>query len=243
MVRPESCTDLAGESPVRAKAGEPGSRPQSGEEIPRATAGRQKSDLSGKQRSGPQHKVNAAASLHYQPKGDREGRAAHITAKAEDKSRQEPEREWTSPGYWWRHALKGMCGTGETLPGGRSLAKARGIRRRAEIQGSWEGVRGVRSTCEGGQNKPLEGRDPASVMAEEGKREGMDRASGPNYPALQSARTLYQPMGACRAASAVHAAPGRPSVSRVLENCMHGLKGGHWKPDQFVWTPAPEFYQ
>ena len=36
------------------------------------------------QNRGPQHEVKLAASSNYQPKGVREGRAAHITAKAKD---------------------------------------------------------------------------------------------------------------------------------------------------------------
>ena len=39
----------------------------------------------GEQTSGPQQSVNAIASTNYQPKGVREGRAAHVTAKAIDK--------------------------------------------------------------------------------------------------------------------------------------------------------------
>jgi len=91
MVRPERRILLAGARPVRVSAGAPGSRPQPGEEIPWARAGRQKPVLSREQRSGPQLEVNAAASSDYQPKGDREGRAAHITAKATD-SGLVPER-------------------------------------------------------------------------------------------------------------------------------------------------------
>jgi len=37
------------------------------------------------QNRSPQHQVKPAASSHYQPKGAQEGRAAHLTAKAEDK--------------------------------------------------------------------------------------------------------------------------------------------------------------
>jgi len=68
------------------------------------------------------------------------------------------------------------------------------------------------------------------AMTAKGKREGMDRASGPNNPEYESARTLLQSMGERQAALAVHASSGRPSVSRVRENRMHGLSGGHWKP-------------
>jgi hypothetical protein len=141
-----------------------------------------------------------------------------------------PEREWTSPGYRRRHASTGQCGTGETLPSSRSLAKTSRIRPQAEIAGSWEGVRGVRSTNESGQEKPLEGRGPASVVVAKGKREGMS-PKGTNNPVRQSARTLLQPMVDRQVAHWVmHAASGRPSVSRVLENCKHGLNGRIRKP-------------
>ena len=54
-----------------------------------------------------------------------------------------------------------------------SQAKTRRDKPKAETNGSRKGVRGARSTEEGG-DKPLEGRSPASVVvANEGKREGM----------------------------------------------------------------------
>jgi hypothetical protein len=65
----------------------------------------------------------------------------------------------------------------------------------------------------------------------EGKREGM--AIWPNFPGTRSRAVQVQQLQgelwveAKRAHSAlVHASPRRPSVSRVLEICMHGLKGG-----------------
>jgi len=51
----------------------------------------------GERTSGPQHEVNAAASTDYQPKGVREGRAAHVTAKAADIILNRIGW-WTSPG-------------------------------------------------------------------------------------------------------------------------------------------------
>src|SRR5207302_6959740 len=51
----------------------------------------------GEQTSGPQQSVNAIASSYYQPKGVREGRADHVTAKATD-SIQDRNGCWTSPG-------------------------------------------------------------------------------------------------------------------------------------------------
>ena len=231
MSRPESCTDLAGASPVQVSIGAPGSRPQFRGVILGTSAGRQEPSVRREQRSGPQHKVNAAASLDYQPKGDREGRADHVAAKATDNSRRRPEREWTSPGYGRRHATKGMCGTGETLLDGCEAKTAR-IRPSAEIARSREGVRGARSTDEGGQEKPLEGRGPASVVAGFGVsvRACLDKFQA-NNPSRQSAKTRHSSMVDRQVAQrAMHAASGRPSVSRVLENCKHGLNGRIRKP-------------
>ena len=243
MSRPEqSCTDLAGVSPVQVSIGAPGSRPQFRGVILGTSAGRQEPSVRREQSSGPQLKVNAAASSDYQPKGVREGRADHVTAKAIDNSQRRPEWEWTSPGYGRWHAMKGMCGTGETLLDSRK-AKTMGIRPKAEVSGSREGVRGVRSTEEGGQEKPLEGRDPASVVVAKGKREGMPgfaMRTEANNPVAQSARTLLQPMLDRQVVHwAMHAAAGRPSVSRVLENCKHGLNGRIRRPEsRFAATGA-----
>ena len=85
MVRPERRVRLAGESPVRVSAEAPGSRPQPGEETPWVRAGRQRPGSAGSNEAG-RNKVNTSASTNYQPKGVREGRAAHVTAKATDSS-------------------------------------------------------------------------------------------------------------------------------------------------------------
>src|SRR4030067_265369 len=95
MVRPESCTVPAGGSPVRVSAGAPGSRHQPWGETPGA-GGCVKSLLGGSEEAG-RNTVTAAASTHYQPKGVREGRAAHVTAKA-TYSAPVPERALGLPG-------------------------------------------------------------------------------------------------------------------------------------------------
>ena len=84
MVRPERRVVLTGASPVRVSAEAPGSRLQLEGEIRPAERSVKSPWKEGKQTSGPQHKVNAAASSNYQPKGVEEGRAAHGTAKATD---------------------------------------------------------------------------------------------------------------------------------------------------------------
>ncbi len=77
---------------------------------------------------------------------------------------------------------------------------------------------------------------PTSDWAQEA--EGMSHP-GTNNPIRQSARTLLQTMVDRQVAHRVmHAASGRPSVSRVLENCKHGLNGGLRKPEVIRPTGA-----
>lgn len=77
--------ELAGASPAQVSAGAPGSRLQPSVERPEARAECRKPGSARGQSSGPQREVNAEqASSDYQPKGVRESRAAHVTAKATD---------------------------------------------------------------------------------------------------------------------------------------------------------------
>ena len=159
MVRPESCTFPAGESPVRVSAGAPGSRHQSSGEIPGAE--RCVESLLGGSGEAGRNLMNAAASSHYQPKGVREGRAAHVTAKATH-SAPGPERALGLPGVWAAARFEGAVRNRRDPTRRPTSGKDRAYKAGAEVARSREGVRGVRSTGEGGEN-PLEGRDPASV--------------------------------------------------------------------------------
>src|SRR6185436_10209878 len=72
------CVDPAGESPVPVSVGAPGSRP-SGRKGDPGPGARRREPLRGRQARGLQpSEVNPAASKEKQ----REGRAAHVTAKA-----------------------------------------------------------------------------------------------------------------------------------------------------------------
>ena len=94
-----------------------------------------------------------------------------------------------------RHALTERCGTREALPDGLRQAKDAPIRPEAEGVRSREGVRGARSTEEGRQDKLLEGRGPALVMAARGgKREGMGES--PNNP-KDKVRELQRSLWMC----------------------------------------------
>jgi len=119
-----------------------------------------------------EYNVKAAASSDYQPKGVRDGRAAHVTAKATDSVKQS-EVTLDIPGVAGHGTFHSTMRDRRDPNRQPSQAKTSGIRPKAESAGSRKGVRGVRSTDEGG-DKPLEGRGPASVVAGiEGKREGM----------------------------------------------------------------------
>jgi len=98
MVRPESCVYLTGASPVRVITGEPGSRPRSRRE--NAAAKRGVTGLCGGSNATGRNGVNATASTKFQPKGVREGRAAHVTAKATDRTRRDPGRVLDLSGVW-----------------------------------------------------------------------------------------------------------------------------------------------
>ena len=159
------CIDLAGESPVRVIAGEPGSRPQATRETSSARARCRKPPGSFRRErgSGPQHEVNVAASSNHQPKGAWEGRADHATAKATGIA-PGPERAVNLPGVgtaarFHRSVRNWRCPRWQPSSGKRPRISAT----RENVAGQ-QGVRGAHSTDEGG-HKLLEGRSPASVAS------------------------------------------------------------------------------
>ena len=115
-------------------------------------------------------RVNAEqASSEYQPKGDWGGRADHVAAKATDSVLREPEGTLDAPGVLATARSEGrVWNTGD--PTWRpTLGKDHAYKGQTESARSREGVRGARSTEEGGE-KPLEGRGPALVTLVEGVR-------------------------------------------------------------------------
>ena len=142
---------------------------------------------------GPQHEVKLAASSKYQPKGVRDGRAEHVTAKATD-SGLESERPLDIPGVWRAGRNESLTRKRRDPARQRSQAKTARIRPEAEDARSREGVRGVRSTDEGGEQKPPEGRNPALVVRAEEVRARAWRRKSPNNPkdkVRELQRTLY----------------------------------------------------
>ena len=165
---PESASrriDPAGESPAQVIAGEPGSRPPAPREIPVAEARCRKPrvrKLPRGQRSGLQRVVNAEqASSDRQPKGVWGSHPAHVTAMAMHTA-QVPDRAVGPSGVLAAAHSDGSMRNRRDPTRQPTSGDATRIRSTTENAECREGVRGVRSTDEGGE-KPLEGRGPASV--------------------------------------------------------------------------------
>ena len=169
MVRRESCAVPADERSVRVSAGAPGSRVQSEGETPRVERIVESLLKEGARERAVTRVNTEQASSEDQPKGDWGGRADHVAAKATDSVLQEPEGTLDAPGVLVTARFEGMgWNTGDPTRQPTS-GEDRAYKGQTENARSREGVRGVRSTEEGGE-KPLEGRDPALVGLTEGVR-------------------------------------------------------------------------
>jgi hypothetical protein len=251
--RTSCCVSPAGESPVRVRAGAPGSRPPARGEIPLSEAGCQ-GPLRREQVHGPQPNVKPAASIELQPGS----RAAHVTAKAMSYAGV-PDAVWGPGGVWG--VARGQGETRNTRgPSARPLSRRmRPYKPKAKserVQRESEGIvvpRIAVTNNAAGRKGPWGG-----CVVGAGKREGMAARSGPNDPVgckpsekvrqpqrrLWAAAKRYReaaPMGwsdqpaelTSRRRPADEAPrscamrrPERPPVSRVREIRRHGLKGG-----------------
>jgi len=184
------CASPAGESPVPASIGAPGSRPQAVGEIPPARAGRRKPaagrPVGREQARGPQHEVKPAASTEEQSGG----RAAHVTAKATPTAR-DPKRAAGSGGV--RGAARVQGGERNTrgpsaLPssrqGGSYKPKAKSSAAQRESEGIVVPEKGARAPgTKAVQNNAALGKGPCGGHADgAGTREGMAGKTGPNDP-------------------------------------------------------------
>ncbi|MEK7760038.1 MAG: hypothetical protein AAB433_00515, partial [Nitrospirota bacterium] len=161
MVRRESCASLTGGSPVWVSAGAPSSRLQFCGESRKAERS-VKSLYKGGSNEAGRNQVNAEqASSDYQPKGDWEGRASHVMAKATDTA-QETGACGGLPRGSGGSTFRKRCTEHERPYSTVCVGQIRTYKARDEIVWSREGVRGARSTEEG-SNKLLEGRGPALV--------------------------------------------------------------------------------
>ena len=179
MSRHESCTKPAGERPVRVVAGKPGSRPQQAGENPSATAGRQE-PLRREQERGPQCQVKPTASK-YLKWGSR---TAHITVKAMSAARRTGAVGAAGPsGVRGKARSQGLVrNTGDPSEQPKSgqgrlykpKAKASGAQR--ESEGAVVPLIDAQNNASGGKGLCF------SQASQEGKREGMTRTAGSNYP-------------------------------------------------------------
>ena len=157
MVRRESCTALAGASPVSVSAGAPSSRVQSWVERLRAERIVESLADGGSNEAG-RNRVNAEqASSESQPKGVGERRAGHFAAKATHSPRSGPASGLGLPGVWaaarFDRAVRNTRDPTRRLTSSEDRAYKAG----AESARSRAGVRGAHSTGEGGERRWREG--------------------------------------------------------------------------------------
>ena len=242
------CSSLAGASPVSVSAGAPSSRPQVREETRVTQAGCRK-PLRREPARGPQHEVKPAASTDSQS----ESRAGHVAAKATSVTPQSGGRRVAGLGGVWGaarvHGEERNTRDPSARPrsGQRASYKPTAKSRRAQRESEGTVVLQRAAT-----NNAVGGKGPCFGRARnEGTCQGMAGRTGPNYPdarqrvvSTQQPRHELGPYAKRRATAmvrsrrdvreafravavrAAHAASRRPSVSRVPEIGMHGLKGG-----------------
>lgn len=185
---------------------------------PQGRADRQKPRKEGATERAVTRVNTEQASSDYQPKGDWGGRADHATAKATD-SVIGPEGTLDAPGVLVTARFEGMVWNTGDPPRQPASGGDRAYKGQTEIARSREGVRGARSTGEGGE-KPLEGRSPALVvLVDGGKREGMV-VERPNNP-RDKVRELQDRLGA--------------SAKRSRARRFHALYDRVYR-DDVLWT-------
>jgi RNA-directed DNA polymerase len=218
------CIDPAGESPAQVSVGAPGSRLPALIERLDAEAQRREPGNPGEQACGPQpSEVNVAASSDDQPKGVRESRAGHVTAKATD-SDLDPKRSLDLPGVWTAARTHGSMWNGRGPTRSSSSEEGELISAERETASCREGVRGGRSSDEAVENT-VERRTPASV-APRCKDERGHGAKAPNHPkekVRQLQRRLYVAAKQCRTRR-FHALYDRVFRQDVLEEAWRRIR-------------------
>ena len=153
--------------------------------------------MSREQHRGLQREVNAEqASSDHQPKGEREGRAAHVTAKVMD-SAPDPERALALPGVLAAARDDSSMRNRRDPTRQPTSGKASRISAERESGQCREGVRGGHSTEEAGETR-VEGRTPTSVaLVTAGKHEGMSAQSSRSNNPEDKVRKLRRQLWGC----------------------------------------------
>ena len=192
VVRPRSCIELAGGSPVPVGIGAPGSRPRFVVERWRAERGVE-SLFGGSKRAGRSAVWCESCSLVTVTMGE-PSRSHH----GEGHARRTWFRLWSCgvfPGYGERHVRIVRCGTGEARPGCPSGKDPR-YKPMVKSDGGQRESDGVVVPLIGGRNT-AGGKGPDFDHAcGEGKRQGMTGVSGPTTPVGCPARSREGTAGA-----------------------------------------------
>jgi hypothetical protein len=195
MLRPESWTRPAGESPARVIAGEPGSRPRFVVERRRAERGVE-SLFGGSKRAGRSATRRESCSLVTLTMGG-PSRSCHGEGNIQRLWFRTSPR-WTSPGYGERHVRTVRFGTGETRLC-RLVGKDRSYKPVVKSSGAQRESDGVVVPPIAGRN-PAGGKGPDFGHADRGSTcQGMAGTARPNHPggpmpavnAPQSQRRLW----------------------------------------------------
>ena len=202
-----------------------------------ALSGVTKASERGKRIHSPQHEVKSAASLNYQPKGDREGRAEHSTAKAGD-SGQHVGRALDLPGVW-----EAGCGEGATRgrrdPTRQPMSgKDRLYKEKPKAGGAGRESEGFVVPVKAGA-QTAGGKGPCFGRAcDGGKREGMvARPNNPTDKARELQRTLWTCAKRSRA-KLTHPLFERTFRSDVLEGMRARSESGARRVHKAIGKPC-----
>lgn len=181
MVRPDeiraaqatwgSCwTDLAGESPVRVSAGAPGSRLQPSCEI---TASKRSVESPRERGATKRAATSRQACSLVRLSAERRTEGSSRSCRGEDNRQRRETGAAAGPSRGMERSTLREIGPEQERPSSvaRRPSKRPAYKAEPKSLGSREGVRGARSTGEGG-DKPLEGRGPALVARATGVSAG-----------------------------------------------------------------------
>jgi hypothetical protein len=159
----ESCAELAGESPVRVSAGAPGSRVRTSRE----SAVSKRTDRS-PCKGGATERVATSREACSLVRSSAERRMVGPSRSCHGEGNRQQRETGAAAGPtrgMGRDTFRQLSAEQER-PSSVALRQGRDPAYKATPKwfGSREGVRGARSTADGGANKPLEGRGPALVV-------------------------------------------------------------------------------
>ena len=238
MVRPEmklrsnlGVKVPSGQAPVHPEAGSGG-----GQRCP-ALSGASKAFGKRERIRSPQHKVKSAASSHYQPKGDREGRAAHVTAKAIDK-RPRTGGTLDLPGVWEAGCGEGAMRDRRDPTRQPESGKDRLYKEKPKASGAGRESEGLVVPVKAGA-QTAGGKGPCFGHAcDGGKREGMvARPNNPTDKARELQRTLWTCAKRSRA-KLTHPLFERTSWSDVPEGMRARTESGARRVHKTIGKPC-----